>query len=168
MSDCRPVQALDMLLTQAGTLTGTAASLHHSWMEWVQATGAGRYMQNSGGNYQHILTCLCVCAHVYLYIHTSVCSYTNVYTYLRRHTEQAKLASLQPYVMLSTAKTFLHQFYSLIQLQFYIYPHTETTYIYPIHTSFTHMQYRVQVPLPLKLFANLHGNFIPDKIKSTF
>ena len=34
MSDCRLAQALDMLLTQAGTLTGTAASPHHSWMEW--------------------------------------------------------------------------------------------------------------------------------------
>lgn len=53
--------------------------------------------------------------------------------------KQAKLASLQPYIVLSTAKIFLHQFFSLIQLQFYIYAYTEAAYVYPTHTSFAYM-----------------------------
>lgn len=55
----------------------------------------------------HTHTCTC--------IYASLCAAILMFTCIYGHIlKQAKLAALQPYVVLSTAKIFLHQFFSLI------------------------------------------------------
>lgn len=92
------------------------------------------------GEIINVSSLVSVCVHVCICIYTALCAAIQMFTCIYGDIlKQAKLASLQPYIVLSTAKIFLHQFFSLIQLQFYIYAYTEAAYVYPTHTSFAYM-----------------------------